>query len=207
MSDCPGRVMVIGAHPDDADFRAGGCAKLWKDLGFEVVFISATNGDAGHHEIGGGMLAQRRAAEAQASGDVIGIEYRLLEIHDAELVPSLEYRKLFITLIREFGPDLLFTHRPWDYHPDHRYTGQLVMDASFLVTVPNVCPLARHMDQSPVILYMEDGFQKPLPFQPDVVVDTDSALAEKGLMLHSHGSQVYEWLSRGVEVPTDTARR
>jgi len=202
------RVMMIGAHPDDCDFRAGGCGKLWREHGFEVRFISATNGDAGHHEMGGGELARRRKAEAAAAGKVIDVDYFTLEIHDGELVPTLEHRLTFIRTIREFKPDLLITHRPWDYHPDHRYTGQLVQDASFLLTVPNVCATVDHMPTMPVIMYSEDGFAKPLPFAPDVVVDIDPVVAIKGDMLHEHESQVYEWLARGVEVPEgEDARR
>lgn len=201
------RVMMIGAHPDDCDFRAGGCGKLWREHGFEVRFVSATNGDAGHHEMGGGELARRRLAELTAAGQVIDVEYFPLEIHDGELVPTLEHRLTFIRTIREFAPDLLITHRPWDYHPDHRYTGQLVQDASFLLTVPNVCATVPHMPSMPVIMYSEDGFAKPLPFQPDVVVDIDAAIEAKGDMLHEHASQVYEWLARGVEVPDGEAAR
>lgn len=204
--DAP-RIMMIGAHPDDCDFRAGGCAKLWRDHGCAVKFVSATNGDAGHHEMGGGILAQRRAAEAKGAGDVIGIEYVTLDIHDGELVPSLEHRFEFIKVIREFAPDLLITHRPWDYHPDHRYTGQLVQDASFLITVPNVCARTPHLTKQPVILYSEDGFQKPMPFQADVIVDIDPVIEPKGDMLHEHASQVYEWLARGTEVPEGEAAR
>lgn len=202
------RVMMIGAHPDDCDFRAGGCARLWRERGFEVRFISATNGDAGHHLEGGGRLAQRRAAEARAAGAVIGIDYVALDLHDGELVPSLENRFTFIRTIREFAPDLLLTHRPWDYHPDHRYTSQLVQDASYLLTVPNVCATTPHLPQMPVIMYCEDGFRKPLPFAPDVVVDIDPVIELKGDMLYEHESQVFEWLARGQEVPaTAEARR
>ncbi len=203
----PVRVMMIGAHPDDCDFRAGGCAKLWHDRGHEVLFVSATNGDAGHHLQGGGVLAQRRAAEARAAGEVIGIRYLTLDTHDGELIPSLELRFRFIRVIREFAPDLLLTHRPWDYHPDHRYTGQLVQDASYLVTVPNICATTPHMVKNPVILYTEDSFQKPLPFAADVVVDIDAVIEPKGDMLHEHASQVYEWLARGTTVPESDADR
>ncbi|MCC7492856.1 MAG: PIG-L family deacetylase [Fimbriimonadaceae bacterium] len=202
------RIMMIGAHPDDCDFRAGGCGKLWRELGCEVFFLSATNGDAGHHLQGGGPLAVRRAAECRAAGEAIGVRYETLDIHDGCLVPSLEHRETFIRAIRSFAPDLLLTHRPWDYHPDHRYTGQLVQDASYLLTVPNLCATTPVLSRMPVILYTEDSFQKPLPFSPDVVVDIDAVIDSKGDMLHAHESQVYEWLARGTTVPEgDAARR
>ena len=135
------RVLVFGAHPDDCDIKAGGIAALYTQLGHSVKFVSVTNGDAGHHEMGGGTLAQRRNAEAQAAAEIIGIEYELLDNHDGELIPSLENRFQVIRTIREFKPDLIMTHRPNDYHPDHRYTSMLVQDAAYMVTVPNISAL------------------------------------------------------------------
>lgn len=188
------RVMVIGAHPDDCDIKAGGVAALYKQNGHQVKFVSVTNGDAGHHQMGGGALAQRRNAEAQAAAAVIGIEYQLLDNHDGELVPSLENRFQIIRLIREYVPDIIMTHRPNDYHPDHRYTSILVQDAAYMVTVPNICALTPHMQRNPVIMYLSDGFKKPIAFCPDIAINIDSVIEQKIDMLHSHTSQFYEWL-------------
>lgn len=188
------RILAIGAHPDDCDLKAGGVAIMYAAQGHLVRFVSLTNGDAGHHEIGGGALARRRRREAEAAARVAGIEYLVLDHHDGELVPSLEIRREVIALIREFAPDLIMTHRPYDYHPDHRYTSQLVQDAAFMVTVPNVAAMARHLDVNPVIVYFDDRFRKPAPFQPDVVVDIGPVMGRKIEMLHQHTSQFYEWL-------------
>ncbi len=188
------RILVFGAHPDDCDIKAGGVAALYVQQGHQVKFVSVTNGDAGHHEMGGGPLARRRTAEAQAAAAVIGIEYQLLDNHDGELEPTLENRYKIIRLIREFKPDLVVSPRPNDYHPDHRYTAILVQDAAYMVTVPNICALTPHLDYNPVIVYSSDGFTKPYPFTPDVVVGIDSVLEKKLDMLHCHESQMYEWL-------------
>lgn len=188
------RVMIIGAHPDDCDIKAGGVAALYKQGGHHVKFVSVTNGDAGHHQMGGGPLAQRRNAEAQAAANIIGIEYELLDNHDGELMPTLENRYQIIQTIREFSPDLIMTHRPNDYHPDHRYTSILVQDAAYMVTVPNICPLTPHLPKNPVIMYLSDGFKKPIQFNPDVAINIDSVIEEKIDMLHCHTSQFYEWL-------------
>ncbi len=188
------RVLVFGAHPDDCDIKAGGVAALYSQQGHHVKFVSVTNGDAGHHEMGGGPLAQRRNAEAQAAAEIIGIEYELLDNHDGELMPTLENRYQIIRTIREFRPDLIMTHRPNDYHPDHRYTSMLVQDAAYMVTVPNICALTPHLEKNPVIVYLSDGFMKPYPFTPDVVVDIDTVAEQKIDMLHCHESQFYEWL-------------
>jgi LmbE family N-acetylglucosaminyl deacetylase len=204
------RVMVIGAHPDDAE-KAGGTAAKHTALGHEVLLVSLTNGDAGHYKMGGGILAQRRTAEAQRAGDVIGAKYLVLDNHDGELMPTLENRRQVIRLIREFRPDLIFTHRPNDYHPDHRYTGILVQDAAYMVTVPNILAGSRHLDKNPVIMYLSDRFTKPFPFEPDVVVAIDDVIEKKMDMYHCHESQMYEWLpfNRGNldEVPQNDSER
>jgi LmbE family N-acetylglucosaminyl deacetylase len=156
--------------------------------------VSLTNGDAGHQTLRGPELARRRRAEAAAAGAVIGATYDVHDSHDGELLPALENRRLVIRLIRSFRPDLVLTHRPNDYHPDHRYTSQLVQDAAYMVTVPAVVPDTPHLARDPVIAYLNDGFQKPYPFQPSVVVDVGGVMEQIVSMLHCHQSQFYEWL-------------
>ena len=203
----PLRLLIIGAHPDDPDFGAGGLAALYSRLGHTVKMVSVTNGDAGHHEMGGGPLAQRRRIEAANAGRCVGAEYITLDNHDGALLPSLEVRHQLIALIREFQPDLMTTHRPNDYHPDHRYTSQLVQDASYLLTVPNVVSHVPHLMTMPVIVYTWDHFQRPYPFAPDVVVGIDEVYEQKIDALHCHVSQMYEWLAYNggylAEVPDE----
>src|SRR5947209_6171956 len=136
MPEEPLRLLILGAHPDDADYAAGGTAALYRAAGHVVKMVSLTNGCAGHHLQPGPELARRRRAEAAAAGAVIGATYDVLDNNDGELLPTLENRRQVIRLIRGFRPDLVLTHRPNDYHPDHRYTSQLVQDAAYLVTVP-----------------------------------------------------------------------
>lgn len=190
----PLRVLMIGAHPDDCEIGSGGLATKYRQRGDIVKYVSATNGNAGHHEMGGGPLARRRWEETRRVAQVADLEYEVLDIPDGCLQADLATREQFIRLIREFRPDLLFTHRINDYHPDHRHTGILVQDASYLIRVPNICPLTPHLTHAPVILYMHDGFQKPNPFTPDVVVAIDDVMDAKVQMLHCHASQMYEWL-------------
>ena len=190
----PQRLLVIGAHPDDCEFKAGGLAAKCRARGDVVKFVSATNGEAGHHKLGGGPLARRRYRETRQVAAVADIEYDVLDIPDGRLEADLATRDRFIRLIREFQPDLLFTHRPNDYHPDHRRTGILVQDASYLIRVPNICPLTPHLTQTPVILYLQDSFRKPVPCQADMVVAIDDVISVKTQMLHCHESQMYEWL-------------
>jgi LmbE family N-acetylglucosaminyl deacetylase len=205
------RIIAFGAHPDDCDVKVGGTAALWTRLGHTVKFVSVTNGDAGHHEIGGVELARRRKAEAEAAGRAIGVEYQVLDIHDGELEPTLANRRRVIEIIRRFQPDLILSPRPNDYHPDHRYTATLVQDAAYMVTVPNVAAHTPHLRTNPCICYVSDNFQKPYPFTPDVVVDIDEVMPLKLDMLHQHTSQMYEWLPYNgcyeAEVPAGDAER
>jgi LmbE family N-acetylglucosaminyl deacetylase len=188
------RILVIGAHPDDSDIKAGGTAAKWCALGHVVKLVSLTNGRAGHQTMYGPQLARRRLAEARAAGAVIGATYDVLDHPDGELDDRLEYRDEVIRLIRNFRPDLIITHRSTDYHPDHRFAGLLVQDASYLVTVPAICPDAPHLPASPVILYFSDAFKKPCRFEPHVVVDIGDTFDRLVGMLHCHQSQFYEWL-------------
>lgn len=210
-AQAPITVLAIGAHPDDCDLGAGGVAALYARGGHNVHFVAMTNGDAGHHLTAGAPLARRRQAETQAAAAIIGIQYLVLDNHDGELEPNLANRRTVIRLIREIRPDLLLTHRLNDYHPDHRYTAQLVQDAAYMVAVPNVVGLTQRLPSNPVICYMSDTFQRPYPFTADVVVAIDDVLDVKMQMLHQHTSQVYEWLpfidGRLEEVPAGEAER
>src|SRR5262245_18207362 len=167
----PLRLLIIGAHPDDADYAGGGLAAIYRSLGHTVKMISVTNGQAGHHVTPGPRMVERRKKEAAASGAVIGATYDVWDIDDGTLLPTLAVRAQVIRVIRTFKPDLLLTHRPNDYHPDHRYTSQVVQDAAYLVTVPAVVPDAPHLMKDPVICYLPDDFEKPYPFSPEIVVD------------------------------------
>src|SRR4051812_18602050 len=94
------RILVIGAHPDDADIKAGGTSAQWCALGHVVKLVSLTNGQAGHQSMPGPDLARRRGAEAQASAAVIGATYDVFDHPDGELDDRLEYRGEVIRLIR-----------------------------------------------------------------------------------------------------------
>lgn len=187
-------IVVIGAHPDDCDIDAGGTAIQYAKLGHNVLFVSVTNGDAGHHEKGGGALAKIRMAEAQEAGKRFGVTYKVLDHHDGELMPTLDIRLQLIRLIRQWNADVVIGPRPNDYHPDHRNTGILIQDAAYLVIVPNVAPDTPPLKKNPVFLYTEDGFQKPTPFEPDIAVDITDVYEQKVYAMAAHESQFFEWL-------------
>ncbi|HUS01520.1 MAG TPA: PIG-L family deacetylase [Chitinophagaceae bacterium] len=188
------RIIMIGAHPDDCDFKGGGTAILFAKMGYAVKFVSVTNGDAGHQTLKAAALAKRRFAEAQEAGKRFGVTYDVLNNHDGQLLPSLEVRLQVIKKIREWNADIVIAPRPNDYHPDHRYTGVLVQDAAYMVAVPAVAPGTPALKKNPVFIYFQDGFQRPNPFRPDIAVDITNVFAQKVHALDAHESQMYEWL-------------
>nr|WKN34082.1 PIG-L family deacetylase [Tunicatimonas sp. TK19036] len=207
----PLRVLFIGAHPDDCEVYGGGTAALFSRMGHQVKFISMTNGNAGHHELMGNDLVNRRSMETVAAAQVLGVAYEVLDHDDGQLEPSVANRNEVIRKIREWQANIVVTHRPNDYHPDHRYTSVLVQDAAYMVMVPNLVfdmPALRH---NPAFFYFADHFQKPYPFSPDVAVDIIETYETKIQALHAHPSQFYEWLpwisGKLDEVPDQQADR
>lgn len=188
-------VIVFGAHPDDCEYYCGGTAAKFAAAGHRVKFVSLTNGDAGHHRLKGEELITRRRAEAEEAARRLGITAtEVLDHHDGQLQPTLEAREQVIHRIREWEADIVLTHRPNDYHPDHRATSKLVQDSAYLVKVPNICPGTPVLRTNPVYLYMEDGFRKPEPFEPAIAVAIDDVWLLKVEALDAHASQMYEWL-------------
>ncbi len=187
-------IVVIGAHPDDCDIDAGGTAIQFAKAGHNVLFVSLTNGDAGHFAKGGGALAKIRRAEAQEAGKRFGVKYVVLDNHDGELMPTLDVRLDVIRLIRQWNADVVIGPRPNDYHPDHRNTATLIQDAAYMVIVPNVAPDTPPLKVNPVFLYTEDNFKKPYPFEPDIAVDITDVFDQKIYAMSAHESQFFEWL-------------
>jgi N-acetylglucosamine malate deacetylase 1 len=203
------RIICFGAHPDDCELQAGGVAAMWAAKGHHVKLVSVTNGDIGHWREAGGPLAQRRKAEAEKADSILGVTSEVLDIHDGELLPTIENRRTITRLIREWKADLVLSPRPNDYHPDHPYTGVLVQDAAYMVTVPFFCPDVPYLKNNPVFMYYPDSFQKPNPFQPDIAISIDSVITRKLDALDALESQFYEGGANGSPefIPTDPAKQ
>lgn len=160
----PARVIAFGAHPDDCDLGAGGLAAKYAARGDKVKFVSLTNGDAGHQSMRG-----RGTRQAEACGS------------------TLDVREQVIREIRQWKTDIVIAPRPNDYHPDHRYTGVLVQDASYIVIVPDLVTDTPPLKRNPVFLYYSDRFTRPQPFRADIVVSIDDVFEKKINMLDAHG--------------------
>lgn len=186
------RIICFGAHPDDAEYKSGGTAAMWAAQGHHVKLVSVTNGDIGHWQMAGGPLAKRRTAESAEVAKRLGVASQVLDIHDGELMPTLENRRTITRQIRDWNADIVIAHRPWDYHPDHRYVGVLVQDAAYMVSVPFFCPDTPPLKNNPVFLYSSDRFQKPYPFEADIAVAIDDVFEQKVDALMALESQTFE---------------
>ena len=195
------RIVVFGAHPDDAEIRAGGVGAMWAARGHKVELVSITNGDLGHFTMAGGPLAQRRGAEVREASKILGTHSTVLDIHDGELEPTLENRRAMTRIIRGCRADIVIGHRPNDYHPDHRYVGVLMQDCAFTAIVPFFCPDVPSLAKNPVFLYSYDNFQRPNPFRADVVVSIDSVIDKKVEALVIMESQFVEGGALGKPNP------
>ena len=201
------RVIVICAHPDDAELTTGGTGILLSRSGYKVKLVSLTNGNKGHHKGTKNEIAIRRYNETQEVKKRMNCEYEILNNEDGELEANLKNRMEVIRLIREWKADIVITHPSYDYHPDHRNTSLLVQDAAFLVNVPKILPEVPALTESPLFLYTRGRYadrQKP---NPDIVVDITPVVREKAYIIDAHASQIYEWLpwiNRSNKIIPDT---
>ena len=196
-------ILCIGAHPDDNEISVGGTAAKCRARGDEVHFVSVTNGNKGHfydeYKTDPATLASRRLAEAENAAAVIGASYQTLNVPDGEVYVTQATTEALMRCIRSFGepgqgPDLVLFNRPLDYHRDHRYTAQMVLDATYMLTVPLMCPDTRHLDRMPVFAYWYDDFRDTVPFRANIAIPIDDVMEQKIDMVAAHVSQVFEWL-------------
>lgn len=204
--------LLIGAHPDDVDASMGGTAALLAQRGDTVQILSVTDGARGHFDLEyrdhPERLAARRYAEATEAAHAIGATYECLGIRDGDVYVDQHLTEALIRAVRlagpeQLGPDLVVTNRPNDYHRDHRYTAQAVLDASYMLTVPHLCPDAPSLRRMPVILYWHDRFREGGEFRADAIVDVGPAAALKGKMVRAHESQFLEWIPYNAGVHSD----
>ncbi len=203
------KVLMIGAHQDDNEFCCGGLAHKLVKQGVEVRFLSMCNGCGGHHILTPAETTATRAKESAKVAEFLGVTYDVWsDMPDCTLVADLETRRRLIRYIRKFSPDLIIAHRPNDYHADHRASGQLMMDASYMLIVPHECPDVPAMKDMPVIMYNEDKFRDP-DFRADIVIDIDDEVDTKLKIADINVSQVYQWLpfTNNETVPEGEAER
>ena len=167
-------------------------AGLWAAAGHHVKFVSLTNGDIGHWHDAGGPLARRRNAEVQHAAGLLGITSEVLDNHDGEFQPTLENRRTVTRLIREWHADIVMGR-------GRTTTILTIATRAFWCRTRRTwwpcrssARTRRTFMQNPVFLYYSDHFQKPYPFQADVVVGIDRAIEQKLNALVGMESQFVE---------------
>jgi LmbE family N-acetylglucosaminyl deacetylase len=218
--DQPLYVMIIGAHPDDNELNCGGLTARLTARGHKVRYVSVTNGDKGHfageYIDNPALLAERRHIEATKAAASVGADYICLNIHDGEVYVDKTTTDAIIRTIRRFGepgkgPDLVIFNRTVDYHRDHRYTAQLVVDATYMLTVPMMCPDTPFLTRMPVFAHWFDVFTEHGAFVPEIAVPIDDVFEQKVAAVDCHVSQLYEWLPYNSnqldDVPADPEER
>lgn len=185
-------IVMVGAHPDDCEIFGGGMAIKYRSLGHDVTFISVANGNAGHHELSREEIQKRRYEETRQAAKILDVHYEVMDIDDGSIEPTVVNREKLISILRKYQPDLILTHRPDDYHPDHRYTSQLVSDTAYILSVPLCVPDAPVVKKPVVYGY----FALKPKFNDSCIslVPVDDVMEKKIMAVHQHTSQMYEWL-------------
>ena len=184
-------VLAVGAHPDDIEIFCAGTLAKYAQQGVKVSIAIATDGSAGHMIIPPKELAVTRHREAEKAAKIIGADFYWMGFGDEYLFEDIETRLRFVELIRKAKPDVILTHPPEDYHPDHRAVSRLMFDASFESSLKNVTTESPfHPGVQP--LYYFDTVSGT-NFQPTEYVDITDTFKLKKDMLSCHESQI-QWL-------------
>jgi len=198
----PQKILVILAHPDDPEFFCGATLARWARAGHDIHYLLFTCGDKGFNDpqASSAEICKTRHAEQEAAAAVIGVKsIRFLDLEDGYLVPTLELRREVVRTIRQVKPDILVTCDPsylytWNdriNHPDHRYAGQVVLDAVF--------PAAGNPFFFPELM-KDEGLQPHMPREvwvslatnPNVTLDVTDSWEIKLQALKCHASQIGE---------------
>ncbi len=188
------KIMAIGAHPDDIEINCAGTLAKYVKRGDHVIMCNMCSGNQGHFIIRPEELTQIRLEEGRRSAKIIGAEHISFGYGDAELYhQSREVRDRLTDVLRAEKPDLIITHTPDDYMPDHVATSNLVFDATFAASLPHYSTKAKGEGYAGVcpIFYMDNlgGFK----FEPTEYVDITDTFEIKMQMLNCHESQM-KWM-------------
>jgi LmbE family N-acetylglucosaminyl deacetylase len=188
-------VIIIKAHPDEAEEYAGGTAALLSEVGHKVKFLSLTNGDVGHWKMTKKELAERRKNESLRAAEILGVTYEILPYHDGELENSIEVRKQVVRAIREWNADLVISFVPMfgGGHPDNMASGIAVQQGAGLASAPLFMPEIPVLKKRPVFLFMRDYYSKQFAHKPDIVIPIDKTIEKKLFSFDAHASQFYEF--------------
>jgi LmbE family N-acetylglucosaminyl deacetylase len=193
--DSIGTVLVIVAHPDDAELFAGGTIARFADEGWTVLYVIATAGDKGSFELASYALATVREEEARRAAEIVGVKEVVLLGHaDGELgdLPPGVLRERFMRLIRQRKPSVLITwdpFAPYETHPDHRAVALAAAEAAEFAPLPLYHP--EHLADGLEPHYVTDKyFFAKHPVDVNRVVDITPYIEKKLAALACHASQM-----------------
>lgn len=186
------KVLAIGAHPDDIEASCAGTLAKYRKEGHEVFICHVANGNLGHVVILPDELRKIRRQEAIESGKLIGAEVMTCDIGDVMVYSQKkEHRDLVVDVIRRVQPDVIITHSPNDYMPDHVEVSKLVFDASFAASVPHYDAAQKAVAKLTPIYYVDN--LAGVNFIPTDYVDITETMDIKIQMLEKHVSQM-KWM-------------
>ncbi|MEU8900206.1 PIG-L deacetylase family protein [Nocardia sp. NPDC048505] len=187
------RVMAVGAHPDDIEILAAGTLARYRLGGHAVAMCVLTNGELGADSGDRAAVAELRRREAERSAEVIGARLYWIGEPDGFLFDTRETRMSLLTAVRDFAPEVLITHDPSDYHPDHRTASLLTLNVRQLAAAELIDTQAPVLPGAPPVLYMD-----PLALTgaaAEIWVDIGGTIDTKREMLRCHKSQ-NTWMRR-----------
>ncbi|MBR3933691.1 MAG: PIG-L family deacetylase [Clostridia bacterium] len=184
-------ILAIGAHPDDIEESCGGTLAKYAKMGHKVFTATATNGNVGSSTLSMEEIAKIRKEEARRAAAHIGAEYICLDYDDEMFFESREARLAFINLVRYCKADIILTHNPEDYNPDHELTSKIINDIAVMIPVAKIETKAKPYDKIPIIAYFEPV--NGLGFVPTEYVDITDVIEIKKAMCYEHQSQI-SWM-------------
>jgi len=184
-------VLAIGAHPDDVEAYCAGTLARCANRGDKIYIATSTNGNIGSASLSPPEIAAIRKEEARKSAALIGAEYICLDYDDEMFFESKQVRLAFINLVRYCKADLILTHNPEDYNPDHELTSKIVNDIAVMIPIGNIKTEHAPYDRIPMIYYWETV--NGLNFIPTDYVDITETYDVKVRMFSQHASQV-KWM-------------
>jgi LmbE family N-acetylglucosaminyl deacetylase len=186
------KVLAIGCHPDDIEVSCAGTLAKYKKEGHDVIICHVANGNMGHAVIMSKELREIREKEAIASGNLIGVEVITCDIDDVMVYNGQkEQRDKVVDIIRYAQPDVIITHSPNDYMPDHVAVSKLVFDATFAASVPHYETTQKSIAKLTPLYYMDH--LAGINFCPTEYVDISDTIEIKISMLEKHESQM-KWM-------------
>ena len=184
-------ILAIGAHPDDVEINCGGTLAKYAKQGHKVFTATATNGNIGSATLPMDEIARIRKEEARRAAAHIGAEYICLDYDDEMFYEDKAARLAFIDLVRYCKADVILTHNPEDYNPDHELTSKIINDIAVMIPIAKIQTKNKPYDKIPIIAYFESA--NGLGFIPTEYVDITDTIEIKMAMCSEHKSQV-QWM-------------